>query len=172
VDIAKLTVEFVPIDSIHEDQANARKHGRRNVETLTASLREFNQLEPLIVQASTGRIIGGNERWRRMKELGATHCNVVRVDVDNTTATRMAIVLNRAAELGEWNETLAEQLKALKADGLDLAGIGFDDDEFARILATLEPPQFDPVSADDQSRLDEKNQVTCPECGHAFTPPA
>jgi hypothetical protein len=31
-------------------------------------------------------------------------------------------------------------------------------------------PQFDPVSEDEQGRLDQKKKVTCPECGHEFTP--
>ena len=36
--------------------------------------------------------------------------------------------------------------------------------------ALLTGPDFEPVDADDQSRLDEKKQVTCPECGHEFRP--
>ena len=30
--------------------------------------------------------------------------------------------------------------------------------------------EFEPVSADEQGRLDKKNPVTCPECGHEFIP--
>lgn len=170
MEVAKLKVEYVPIDSVQEDPANARKHGRRNVETLEASLKEFNQLEPFIVQRSTGRLLGGNERWRQLKKLGANHCNIVRVDVDAFTAGRIAIVLNRAGELGEWNGSLADQLQALKQEGFDLGTIGFDDEEFAKILADLQPPKFEPVPEETQSRLDEKKKVQCPECGHEFIP--
>src|SRR5215813_8965958 len=31
-------------------------------------------------------------------------------------------------------------------------------------------PDFSPTSADDQGRLDKKNPVTCPVCGHEFVP--
>ena len=36
--------------------------------------------------------------------------------------------------------------------------------------ALLTGPDFEPVGADEQSRLDEKKQVTCPECGRSFRP--
>ena len=36
--------------------------------------------------------------------------------------------------------------------------------------ALLGGPDFEPVDADEQSRLDESKLVTCPECGHAFRP--
>lgn len=36
--------------------------------------------------------------------------------------------------------------------------------------AFLDGPDFKPVGADEQSQLDQKSQVTCPECGHAFHP--
>jgi len=31
-------------------------------------------------------------------------------------------------------------------------------------------PDFQPVGIDEQGRLDQKKPVTCPECGHEFTP--
>lgn len=32
------------------------------------------------------------------------------------------------------------------------------------------PPDFQPVTLEEQGRLDEKVKCTCPECGHEFTP--
>jgi len=34
----------------------------------------------------------------------------------------------------------------------------------------IESPDFDPTSAESQSRLDEKEPITCPHCGKDFTP--
>jgi hypothetical protein len=36
--------------------------------------------------------------------------------------------------------------------------------------AGITPPDFEPASIEDQSRLDEKAKITCPGCGHEFTP--
>ena len=38
------------------------------------------------------------------------------------------------------------------------------------VASLISGPDFDPVDGDDQSRLDEKKTVTCPECGHEFVP--
>ena len=34
----------------------------------------------------------------------------------------------------------------------------------------ISPPDFAPVSADQQGRLDEKAKLKCPKCGEEFTP--
>ena len=36
--------------------------------------------------------------------------------------------------------------------------------------AGFAPPDFVPVSAEDQGKLDERAKVTCPECGVCFQP--
>jgi hypothetical protein len=38
------------------------------------------------------------------------------------------------------------------------------------LLASLknDAPNFEPGTEEDQSRLDEKAKVACPECGHEF----
>jgi hypothetical protein len=35
-------------------------------------------------------------------------------------------------------------------------------------IAGIQVPVFQPVSVDEQGRLDQKKPVTCPECGHEF----
>lgn len=60
----------VPLDALHLDPADARQHGERNLEAIMGSLQRFGQREPLVVQAKTGRVIGGNGRLLAMRELG------------------------------------------------------------------------------------------------------
>lgn len=50
------------VDELHEDPANARRHPERNKATVRASLQEFGQVEALVVEAGTGRVLGGNCR--------------------------------------------------------------------------------------------------------------
>ncbi|MCC7169271.1 MAG: hypothetical protein IT459_02385, partial [Planctomycetes bacterium] len=57
-----LTIQRVPIDSLHLDPANARAHGDKNLDAIKGSLARFGQAEPLVVQAGTRRIVGGNGR--------------------------------------------------------------------------------------------------------------
>ena len=48
------------------------------------------------------------------------------------------------------------------ADELELPAI---DERYFR-----DPNEFTATDADDQGRLDKKNPITCPECGHEFVP--
>jgi hypothetical protein len=81
----------VPLTELHADPANARLHGERNMEAITASLQRFGLAEPLLVQRSTGRVIGGNGRLVAMRALGWTECDIVEVDLDDTQATAKAL---------------------------------------------------------------------------------
>jgi DNA modification methylase len=132
-----LTVRRVPLDALHPDPANVRVHDERNLEAIQASLARFQQVEPLVVQRSTGRVIGGNGRLTAMKALGWTEADIVEVDLDDTQATALAIALNRTAELAGWdNASLARILESLKADG-QLDGVGFDEAEMQQVLDDL-----------------------------------
>ena len=62
-----LEVRRVPIDTLALDPANARSHGDENMAAIVGSLQRFEQVEPLVVQAGTGRVIGGNGRLVAMK---------------------------------------------------------------------------------------------------------
>jgi ParB-like chromosome segregation protein Spo0J len=60
----------MPLADLHLDASNARQHNERNLEAIKGSLARFAQVEPLVVQKSTGRVIGGNGRLVAMRALG------------------------------------------------------------------------------------------------------
>jgi hypothetical protein len=133
--IARLEVVRVPLSAIHLDPANARLHGERNLSSIVASLKEFGQVEPLVVQRSSGKIIGGNGRYEAMKHIGWTECDVAYVDIDNVKATALGIALNRTAELAEWDrDVLGGLLKTLENEDYDVASIGYTDDELRALI--------------------------------------
>ncbi len=65
-----LTIKRVPLSGLNLDPANARSHGERNLDAIRASLASFGQAEPLIIQARSQRVIGGNGRLVAMRALG------------------------------------------------------------------------------------------------------
>jgi DNA modification methylase len=133
-----LKIKCVPIDSLHLDPANARVHDTLNLEAIISSLKRFGQAEPLVVQAKTGRVIGGNGRLVAMKKLGWSECEVVELEVDDLTSCALGIALNRTAELAGWDEkTLVKLLEELRTeDALD--GVGFSDEDIDTLIAELE----------------------------------
>ena len=139
-----LQVRRVPLDALHQDPANARLHPDENLEAIAASLKRFAQVEPLVVQKGTGRVIGGNGRLEVMKKLGWKDADVVELEIDNLNATALGIALNRSSDLATWDDgTLAKLLKELDAQNA-LDGIGFSTDDLAELTAKLEaelPPE-------------------------------
>ncbi len=98
---ATLAIQRVPLDSLTLDPANARTHPENNLEAIVASLQRFGQAEPLVVQAGTRRVIGGNGRLVAMRKLGWTECDVVERARDALNATALGIALNRTGELAD-----------------------------------------------------------------------
>ena len=143
-----LKIKRVPLDALHLDSANARVHDPLNLEAILASLKRFGQAEPLVVQAKTGRVIGGNGRLVAMRKLGWSECEVVELEVDDLTSTALGITLNRTAELAGWDEkTLVKLLEELRTeDALD--GVGFSDEDIDVLLAELEE-QLPPSDLED-----------------------
>jgi ParB-like chromosome segregation protein Spo0J len=159
-----VNVETVPIDSIHVDPANANAHSEEDVVGLMAKLATFEQVEPLVVQTKTRKVIGGNGRLEAMRRLGWTEVDVHLVDVDNVTATAMGIALNtRKSHLIE--ERLAEQLKALQA------AVGYSDDELQGLIDGLANDVLGSETDGkeyDESVVDEVKYCECPSCGHKW----
>jgi len=129
-------IEFkrVPIDTLHEDPANARRHPERNRAAVRSSLSEFGQVEALVVQRGTGRVIGGNCRLGELRALGVEEVQVAEVDLHSIDATRLALALNRTAEIAEWDtDGLTALLKSLDDEDA-LGGLGWDDAELELLL--------------------------------------
>ena len=97
-----LAIRRVPVDSLHLDPSNARVHGEENLAAIEGSLRRFDQVEPLVIQKSSGRVIGGNGRLVAMRKLGWKECDIVELDIDDLQATALGIALNRSGELASW----------------------------------------------------------------------
>src|SRR5688572_16206458 len=133
-----LTTRSVPLGSLRLCPANARQHGERNLEAIQRSLETFGQAEPLVVQASTRMVIGGNGRLVAMRELGWHECDVVELDIDDQKAAALGVALNRTSELAEWDESvLAKILQELDAAGA-LLGTGFSKDEIGELLDRIQ----------------------------------
>lgn len=133
-----LKTRRVSLAKLHEDPANARLHDEANLAAIKASLQEFGQVEPLVVQKSTGKVIGGNGRLRAMQALGWKACDIVEVDADDLRATALGITLNRTAELAKWDDgALARLLGQLEGQPV-FAATGYDADDLQALLRGLE----------------------------------
>ena len=159
------------ITELSLDPSNVRKHGRKNLDAIKASLRKFGQQKPIVVDAK-GIVLAGNGTLTAAKELGWTEIEIVRTQLEGVEATMFAIADNRTAELAEWEDSLAEVLQKLQADGHDLAELGYDQNDRDELLARFQNVQQPaPESSAEEINTDEmKMQCRCPKCGFEFDP--
>jgi DNA modification methylase len=110
------------------DPENARKHSKKNLDAIKASLTKFGQRKPIVIN-NKGVILAGNGTVEAAKDLGWDHIEVaiVPADWDEATARAYALADNRTAELAEWDENvLAKQLLELIDEDFDIEAIGFE----------------------------------------------
>jgi len=162
---------LVPIDSVHHDPSNARRHPDRNIESIVASINRFGQRFPIVVQRDGMIVRAGNGRLDAMKKLGWSHVAAVVVDEPSADATAFAIADNRTSELAEWDdETLASLLQSLDKDDREVAG--FNDSELSELLDRLTPdveikedevpePPVDPITKPGDLWLLGEHRLLC-----------
>jgi DNA modification methylase len=128
--------EIVPIDSVHLDPSNVRRHPTRNLDNVKSSLKKYGQRKAIVVNRRSGIVEAGNCTVKAARALGWSKIAVVFVDDDEVTAASYALVDNRSAELAEWDDNLGAMLLSLNADGVDLDELGWSDEELARFVAS------------------------------------
>ncbi len=153
--------ERVPLSTLVPFPANPR---RGNVPLIVESLRAHGQYRALVVNRRTGQVLAGNHTLLALREVGASEALVHFVDVDEDEAARIVLVDNRSNDLARYDDqALLELLQSLE----ELDGTGWLQEDLTRLMDAAD---FEPLGADTQPRLDEKAPVTCPECGHVFSP--
>lgn len=134
-----IVIKRVKIDTLKPDPQNPRTHDETNIAAIAASLDAFTQVEPLVVQKGTGRIIAGHGRLEAMRRRGDTEADINEVDVTDEQATAMGIALNRTTDLSSFDlPKLAGLLESLPPDLL--GSTGYTTDAMQEMLDELNPP--------------------------------
>lgn len=139
----------VPVESLHNDPANARTG--HAVERIAASLRQYGQRKPIVVNRSQGnKIEAGNGAYLAALSLGWTHIAVVFVEDDPATAAGYGIADNRVAEFSEWDLDALEELGEVTGD----LYTGFEATELDDLLGKVKGS----ASSDDPGQSGYKEQ--------------
>lgn len=120
----------VPVNQLKPYQANAKIHGKEQVEKLKASINEFGFLSPCLIDRENN-IIAGHGRVEAAKALGMDEVPCLYLE-DLTEEQRRAYILadNKLTELGEWDrDILSAELAALRDEGFNIELTGFSIDD-------------------------------------------
>ena len=135
-----MNIETRSIDSLRSDPRNARKHGKKNLATIRASLQQFGQRRAAVIR-SDGTVLAGNGMLEAARSMGWTELSVTVVpdEWSDEEARAYALADNRTGELAEWDvAVLDEHLVELEVAGLDIEALGF------------EPPKREDVGAEEE----------------------
>lgn len=139
-----MQIHEVELSTLVEDEKNARTHPKKNMQAIVSSLSQFGQVEPLVVQRKTNKVIGGNGRLAAMKQLGWTSAQAILLDIDDTKAIALGLALNRTSDLAEWDYgQLSELIQTVIDDNqIPIVELGWEDFEVEQILgADWSPPE-------------------------------
>ncbi|MEM8998579.1 MAG: hypothetical protein AAGF23_27585, partial [Acidobacteriota bacterium] len=187
----KLELRYIPLPQARRWDSNPKRH---DIDALIRSIETHGFGDPPKFDATLGGLVYGNGRTEALERMQAegkqpprgvaradddewaipvifgvdakSHAAAVAFAIDHNNLTMLGGDLEFTDILTIWDEQgLQHVLKEAPDAGDYLATLAGDD-----LDALLDGPDFEPVSADEQSRLDEKKHATCPECGHTFRP--
>jgi ParB-like chromosome segregation protein Spo0J len=127
---------LVPIDKV---QQHAQNPNNGDLDALIESIQINGFVTAVTADAKTGNIIAGNHRYQALHALGATEIPVIWVDhMDHSGAVRYMVADNRTGKLAILDDTaLAALLTDLSDTDLGLAGTGYDDAAYQRLLLEM-----------------------------------
>lgn len=139
-DVLDQHVSQVNVNDISPYPKNPRKG---NVKLIADSLKENGQFRPLVVQKSTGFILGGNHTFYAAQELGWATVRVVYVDVDDEQAKRIVLADNRTSDLATYDaQILSEILSSLDRPSV---GTGYSTSELKHLISAVEEQNIELV---------------------------
>lgn len=149
-----MLIKQLPIGDLKPADYNPRKDlqpGDPEYDKLKRSLTEFGYVEPVIYNATTGRVVGGHQRLKVLADLGHDAVDCVVVELDETREKALNVALNKIS--GDWDEDkLALLIADLDASDFDVELTGFDDAELQAMIGSLddgdiEDDEFDLTAA-------------------------
>ena len=156
------------LDQMKDWPKNPRYLSDHDAAHLRKSIDEFGYVEEIVLNTD-GMLIGGHMRRKTLLAGGADPRMVVDVRIPSRKLTEkeheaLAIRLNKNAGSWDWDKLGNE------FDLEHLVELGFTDRDLELGGLSMDAPTFEPSTAEDQPRLDEKKKVTCPKCKHEFHP--
>jgi hypothetical protein len=134
----RLDVEYVPVTAVQPDPQNARKHSKRQIVQLKASIEEFGFTNPILVDGDL-KVIAGHGRLEAAKRLRMETVPCVQLrHLSEPQKAALAIADNRLTDLSKFDpEALTAQLKRLCEIDFPIELTGFDPPKIS--MALTEP---------------------------------
>lgn len=154
----------VKASDLEENPKNWRTHPDSQKKAMSAALSEIGYADAVIARELPNKKLQIIDGHLRKGISGDEKIPVLVVDVTEDEADKLLATLDPLAAMAETDsQKMHELLKDMEGSS------GFNDllAHLADEHVDLTPP-FEPVSEDEQGRLDEIVPLKCPSCGHEF----
>ena len=168
---AAVTVDLADLQPL---QGNLKELAVGNFEKLKRSILKHGVSFPFFIWLHDGvnHVLDGHQRdrvLRRMQEEGylvpPLPCALVEAKDRKEAAEKILLISSQYGKMTE--QSLDEFLSENELDMNEL----LDELELPALdMRYFGSGEFEPTNENDQGRLDRKNPVQCPSCGHEFTP--
>jgi ParB-like chromosome segregation protein Spo0J len=153
-----------------ENPLNWRRHPAEQINALTDVIADVGWAGACLYNERTGRLIDGHARRKTAIDQGAELIPVLVGSWDEEQEKKILATLDPLAAMAAADEAkLAELLDGLKFESEAVGRMLIDVFDSVSGAAATPSPDFEPVGAESQGRLDERSKVRCPECGHEFS---
>jgi ParB-like chromosome segregation protein Spo0J len=120
-----MRITLIEINSLNPAEYNPRQINNKQYEDLKASMEKFGCVDPIIININPERlnvVVGGHQRLRILRELGAEKVPTVSVNLSEEDERELNVRLNKNG--GDWDIDLLSNF-----DVVDLKEWGFKDIE-------------------------------------------
>lgn len=151
----KIDIRHVPPDSLKRPARELRKHSKKQLAQIAASIRKFGFTSPIQVDAAN-RIVAGVGRWKSALAMGLETVPVVTLDHLTPTELRLlAIADNQLASLSGWDQKLLSlELGELTLDvDLDIEITGFETVDIDNIRLSAAADEVETVELPDPDQI-------------------
>jgi hypothetical protein len=151
---------------------NAKLHPTEQIDKIAAAIAEFGFDQPIVIDEN-GVIIKGHGRREASLRLQLKKVPVlIREGLSEAEKKALRISDNKVAESPWDNDALKLEFEALAELEFDLTLTGWDAEDLSAFFEQEIVPDFEPVGAEEQGRLDEREpkeiECRCPACDHEF----
>ena len=127
-----MKITLVNINSLNPAEYNPRQISNKQYEDLKASMEKFGCVDPIIININPERlnvVVGGHQRLRILKQLGAEKVPTVSVNLSEEDERELNVRLNKNG--GEWDMDLLSNFDIvdLKEWGFKEIELGFNIDK-------------------------------------------
>lgn len=164
----ELKIVQIPIDQLTPYENNTRKHTRKDIDQIKASILADGFNDPVGVWGEKNVIVEGHGRVMACKEMGYKDVPCIRLDhLTDEQRKEYAIRHNRSAEFSTWDfQLLAQEIADLEAEGMDLSGLDFRLDRGEETPMILDGSGA--IEYGEEAFGDDTFQCKCPVCGFQF----